>query len=1216
MKLTNLLQRLMLSTSNSTPRATKRRRAMPPPGKYLESLESRVVLTASLASQAEELLSQNQSAVAAQVAAAVPSPQDLAPYVVSITPNFTAPLPVATTSVNYTVTFSKPVKNITDADFSASMAGNEKPLTVTVTKVSDTVYTLTVNNLAPSKKTFATMALQVQLNDNSNITDLEGRKLVGFAKPSSQMNGPSNFLIPSEVFSGDINGDGAPDLLMKTYLGYQYSLNNGQIVFATPALATGLSSSYRVLALADVTGDGKADVISAQAGGGIFIQAGDGTGKFNVISGAPDSQNAALLGALGDFNNDARQDFAYVVSRPSGASAIRLNVGSSSKTDPFNPALAGDVYTSTKTITEVVPADINGDDKLDLVMRTNAGLEVALGDGTGKFTFASKNESLGTVTDVAVGDLNGDGKLDIAVAGSGSPYVFYGNGTGILTSPQRAQLKNLAGDVYQTSSQSLAIADLNSDGFQDLVLTATSFGSGYGLYGGTSGLGRTFLAVPSAPTSETFISLSDFNKDGMPDAVVVKAGGKGTPVPGYINTVKYAITGYYSTTPIRPYAGADLPPTDIKLSKTAVAENAKVGTVVGKLTATDADKKDTFTYSLVDGDGSTGNSSFAISGANLTTTKTFDFEAQKTYSIRLQVADGFGRIFQKVFTINVIDGSEPLSVPAQSFDVIEQSADGTVVGKVVGGGGKPGQAVQFSITGGNDFNTFAINATTGVITVAKGSSLSQSNVPQYPLTVTATIAGKKPLTASGTVTIKVQPAIGELAVQSITLTTGDPITTAIAKFDVKFTRSIDKVNRDNFTLVTTGGVIAGPITSIITRDRITYTVTVSGIDLELPGTLALKFTDPTNTLVTGDGVKFGDGYAFSSDAYTVVDPTANKPTVVSLDRGTNDPITTESTQFTVTFSEPVTGVSASNFVVVTTGGVIANANVEVNRFSDTQYIVTVTGIDFETAGTLGVNLIDPNGTIKNASNQGLNTALPFVGQTYVVQNPTVNNPTVVSLDRGTSDPITTESTQFTVTFSEPVTGVSASNFVVVKTGGVIANANVEVIRYSDTQYIATVTGIDFETSGTLGVNLVDPNGTIKNAANQSLNTALPFVGQTYNVQVGAATTPILLSILKSDHLPISGATAEFLVTFNEPVTGVTAANFVANAGGGVTTDATVEVTQVSGGSVYWVQVTGITKTGTGGTLKLDFYDFGQTRDSDNNGLPENYSYGGLEYSVQ
>jgi hypothetical protein len=58
---------------------------------------------------------------------------------------------------------------------------------------------------------------------------------------------------------------------------------------------------------------------------------------------------------------------------------------------------------------------------------------------------------------------------------------------------------------------------------------------------------------------------------------------------------------------------------------------ASGGTSVATLSATDADAGDTFTYTLVNGTGSTDNASFTISGNSLRTAAVFDFETKSSY---------------------------------------------------------------------------------------------------------------------------------------------------------------------------------------------------------------------------------------------------------------------------------------------------------------------------------------------------------------------------------------------------------------------------------------------------------------------------------------------------------------------------------------------------------------------------------------------------------
>jgi hypothetical protein len=94
-------------------------------------------------------------------------------------------------------------------------------------------------------------------------------------------------------------------------------------------------------------------------------------------------------------------------------------------------------------------------------------------------------------------------------------------------------------------------------------------------------------------------------------------------------------------------------PTNISLSNATINENLNT-TSIGNLSATDLDSNNVFTYSLVSGNGDSGNSNFAIvNGNQLRNVTPFDFENQPSYSIRVNVNDGGGHSFEKVLTISV-----------------------------------------------------------------------------------------------------------------------------------------------------------------------------------------------------------------------------------------------------------------------------------------------------------------------------------------------------------------------------------------------------------------------------------------------------------------------------------------------------------------------------------------------------------------------------------
>lgn len=96
-------------------------------------------------------------------------------------------------------------------------------------------------------------------------------------------------------------------------------------------------------------------------------------------------------------------------------------------------------------------------------------------------------------------------------------------------------------------------------------------------------------------------------------------------------------------------------PTNLILSNNSINENMPFNSIIGSFTSVDPDTGNTFTYSLVAGTGSNNNNLFTISGNQLKSFAIFNYEIQKTYSIRVQTNDGNGGTYSKVFTINILD---------------------------------------------------------------------------------------------------------------------------------------------------------------------------------------------------------------------------------------------------------------------------------------------------------------------------------------------------------------------------------------------------------------------------------------------------------------------------------------------------------------------------------------------------------------------------------
>jgi hypothetical protein len=150
---------------------------------------------------------------------------------------------------------------------------------------------------------------------------------------------------------------------------------------------------------------------------------------------------------------------------------------------------------------------------------------------------------------------------------------------------------------------------------------------------------------------------------------------------------------------------------------------------------------------------------------------------------------------------------------------------------------------------------------------------------------------------------------------------------------------------------------------------------------------------------------------------------------------------------------------------------------------------------------------------------------PFTNA-IIILNPL--GPTVLSSNRANPDPTDRASVQFTVTFSENVTGVDVNDFTLTRTGA-LTGGSVTAVSGSGSTYTVTVnTGSG---DGTIRLDVLN-NGTIKNAAGLPLGSAFTG-GQAYTVD----KTNVYLSISNQDGWILeSGETSNKGGTLNRTAT--------------------------------------------------------------------------------
>ncbi|MGV3741838.1 MAG: DUF6701 domain-containing protein [Burkholderiaceae bacterium] len=230
----------------------------------------------------------------------------------------------------------------------------------------------------------------------------------------------------------------------------------------------------------------------------------------------------------------------------------------------------------------------------------------------------------------------------------------------------------------------------------------------------------------------------------------------------------------------------------------------------------------------------------------------------------------------------------------------------------------------------------------------------------------------------------------------------------------------------------------------------------------------------------------------------------------------------------MTFDRSVTGVDTSDFNLSSSG--LASTSISGVSGSGTTYTVTAsTGTG---SGTLGLNLVDDDTIRVNATSVlgGTGTGNGnFTGDSYTVDR---NAPTVSSIVLNGSSPTNAATVSWTVTFSEAVTGVDASDFSLANTG-LTGPALVSVTGSGNTYIVTASTGTG---NGSLGLNLTD-NDSIADAAGNVLRGTSgangSYTGQVYTIDRGI---PVLGSATS-----ICGLNRIF-VRFSEPLDTVSAQN--------------------------------------------------------------------------
>jgi hypothetical protein len=350
---------------------------------------------------------------------------------------------------------------------------------------------------------------------------------------------------PDSLLVGDLNKDGALDLVMVLEEGTYSALGNGDGTFQKPVL-TALPLTFAFAELADMNGDGFPDLLlfsdfdeticlgagdgtfstkcsfALGFGGGSAVADFNGDGKLDVVAG----------GSGGNYNSFASADSHIIILRGQGDGTL------------FAPQyLSGDATPSTlpDEFELMAAGNFNGDGYTDVILHDNENpvfrnnssanqnhLVSAMSDGKGNFKYAYALPFAATANlsyiEPTPADFNGDGLQDLLYVGlDNSLSVALSHGDGTFANPVSVGLPPLQCEVTYSVA-----GDLNGDGNLDIVApypgdaSCGGTGSTPSGYFVALGHGDGSFATPvfTAMCNQLYsAALGDFNGDGKLDLV-------------------------------------------------------------------------------------------------------------------------------------------------------------------------------------------------------------------------------------------------------------------------------------------------------------------------------------------------------------------------------------------------------------------------------------------------------------------------------------------------------------------------------------------------------------------------------------------------------------------------------------------------------------------------------------------------------------------------
>jgi len=786
----------------------------------------------------------------------------------------------------------------------------------------------------------------------------------------------------------------------------------------------------------------------------------------------------------------------------------------------------------------VATGDFNGDGKTDIVM-TNYGYQdlftgaliagntflVKLGNGDGTFggtsTFTVGTDQL--VSYVAVGDINHDTKVDLAVVSSnladtsGMLRIYLGNGSGGFTLSTQGAIPTGSNNACWVGIAQMTNGDTNPDvvvsafGSTDQGQT-TVFGNAITVFqgdgtGAVNNIGTITDGISFLPTA---LALADFNNDGKMDIAATVPGVPPDDTSPQPNGTVQIITGNGAggfTLGNSFDSGGALP---INIQAAYLNGDNLPDLVIAN--AGDPDQPN----------------GFANFGSN--------------NSVGVAINAGGGSFNSNSMTTGLgVGGSKSVfAVATADFDLDgKQDIAAIVYGNP--GTGANARVLEFKGDGAGGFAADADSPFNTATTDGQFLAVAPLDANGSPDIVYCTAAGRYGVLTNTTVAAPTV-TINQAASQS------DPTNVSPISYTVHFSEAV--TGFDGSDILFTGSTVGGTLVAGVTGSGQDYTVTVTGMS----GTGTVKATIPAGAATGASGQNLA---STSTDNTVTFDGTP--PTVtINQAAGQADPTQSGPIQFTVVFSENVTGFTSSD--VDLSSSSLTGLNAAVTQNSPSNYTVSVTGMSGSGTVVAKVKAGAATDTAGNTSAASTSTD----NSVFFGTGPSVT----INQAAGQADPTNSSSISYTVHFSEAVTGFDGSD--ILFTGSTVGGTLAAGVTGSGQDYTVNVTGMSG--AGTVVASVIAGAAVSSVGAGSSASTS---TDNTVTFDGISPTVTINQAVGQAD--PTNISSIKFDVKFSEAMTGFTAAD-VSTAGS--TTGGTLSVNVTGSLDTYVVTVTGMTTSGS------------------------------------